>query len=55
MTIGELEVKKVINRFEERHENVPLLQENGQQIQEQEGEKVENDEHQEERILQEPL
>jgi len=26
--VGELEVKKVIDRFEERQENIPLIQEN---------------------------
>ena len=36
MTIGELEVKKVIDRFEEQQENIPPIQENEQQIQEHE-------------------
>ena len=54
-TVGELEVKKVIDRFEEQQENIPPMQENGQQIQEQKGQQVENDEQQEEGILQEPL
>lgn len=31
-TVGELEVNKVINRFEEQQENIPPMQENGQQI-----------------------
>jgi len=47
-TIGELEVKKVIDRFEEQQEKIPPIQENEQQIQEHE-------EQQEEGILQEPL
>ena len=29
-TVGELEVKKVIDRFEEQHENIPPIQENEQ-------------------------
>ena len=35
-TVGELEVKKVIDRFEEQQENIPPIQENEQQIQEHE-------------------
>ena len=35
--VGEVEVKKVIDRFEEQHEYIPPMQENGQQIQEHEG------------------
>ena len=54
-TAGELEVKKVIDRFEEQQENIPPIQENEQQIQEHEEQQVENDEQQEEGILQEPL
>ena len=54
-TIGEMEVKKGIDRFEEQHEDIPPMQENGQQIQEQEEQQVENDEHQEEGIFQESL
>jgi len=27
-TVGELEVKKFIDRFEEQQENIPLIQEN---------------------------
>ena len=53
--VGEVEVKKFIDRFEEQHEDIPPMQENGQQIQEQEGQQGESDEHQEEGILQEPL
>ena len=33
--VDELEVKKVIDRFEEQHEKIQPIQENGQQIQEQ--------------------
>ena len=33
--VGEVEVKKVIDRFEEQHEDIPPMLENGQQIQEQ--------------------
>ena len=54
-TVGELEVKKVIDRFEEQQENIPPIQENEQQIQEHEEQQVENNEQQEEGILQEPL
>jgi len=50
-----LEVKKVIDRFEEQQENIPPIQENEQQIQEHEEQQVENDEQQEEGTLQEPL
>ena len=46
--VGELKVKKVIDRFEEQQENIPPIQENEQQIQEHE-------EQQEEGILQKPL
>jgi len=35
-TVGKLEVKKVIDRFEEQQENIPPIQENEQQIQEHE-------------------
>ena len=45
-TVGELEVKKVIDRFEEQQENIPPIQENEQQIQEHEEQQVENDEQQ---------
>jgi len=54
-TVGQLEVKKVIDRFEEQQENIPPIQENEQQIQEHEEQQVENDEQEEEGILQEPL
>ena len=50
-TVGELEVKKFIDRFEEQQENIPPIQENEQQIQEHEKQKVESNEQQEEGIL----
>ena len=54
-TVGELEVKKFIDKFEEQQENIPPIQENEQQIQEHEEQQVENNEQQEEGILLEPL
>ena len=53
--LGELEVKKVIDRFEEQQENIPPIQENEPQIREHKEQQVENDEQQEEGILQGPL
>jgi len=50
-TVGELEVKKFIDRFE----NIPPIRENEQKIQEHEEQRVENNEQEEEGILQEPL
>ena len=43
--VDELEVKKVIDRFEEQQENITPMQENEQQIQEQEDQQVENEEY----------
>ena len=42
--VGELEVNKIIDRFEEQQKNIPPIQENEQQIQEHEDQQVENDE-----------
>jgi len=42
--VGELEVKKFIDRFEEQQENVPPIYENEKQIQEHEEKQVENNE-----------
>ena len=49
--VGELEVKKVIDRFEEQQENIPPIQENEQQIQEHEEQQVENNEKKRRRDL----
>lgn len=53
-TVGDLEVKKIVDKFEEQ-ENIPPFQENGQQIQEHDGKEEQNNEKQQEEALPQPL
>ena len=56
---GDMEVKKIVDKFADQQEDIPLLQEHGQpplqehghQIQEHDGHQVEDNEQQEEQIL----
>lgn len=49
-TTSNLEGKKIVDRFEEQKENIPLIQENGKQDQEYDEQQEENVEQQEETL-----
>ena len=52
---GDVEVMKIIDRFEDQHENIPPLQENGQQVKEHDGQQEKNSEQKQEESLPQPL